>query len=328
MLIGAIDAGGTKILAAVMTETGEVLARCQDSVRTQTPDVPAYFTRCAEMLAGCAREAGTRVEDLRGAGMNIPGMVTADGQVLGSPSSRWGAFDARALLASQPGFENLPLFFENDVNACALAERRFGGAGDDFLWITVSTGIGGAVVADGRVIRGAGGCAGEFGHIVVERENPLPCGCGGMGCLEAQAAGPAIKKRAAAAGLGAETDAKRCAELAWQGNALATKIYEETGVWLGRALAVYANLLNPASVYIGGGVSGALDLMLPAIRRTLTAEAIPQCRGMRVERTRLGYEAALMGAAAVCLDGLGLNSSAHNTLVFEPIIRMESAHEI
>ena len=303
MFIGAIDAGGTKVLTAVMTETGKVLARRQDSV--PTADVPAYFSRCAEMLAVCAREVGVGVEGLDGVGMNIPGMVMPSGRVLGSPSAGWGVFEARPLLLKALGIEHGNVFFENDINACALAEQRFGGADGDFVWITISTGNGGAVVADGRLVRGAGGCAGEFGHLKVERDHPRRCGCGGLGCLEAHASGVAIGRRAEETGLGIGTDAKRCEELARQGNATALAVYEETGVYFGRALAIAANLLNPSCAYIGGGVSKALDLMLPAIRRTLSTEALPQCVDLKVERTRLGYEAALLGATAVCLDGLG-----------------------
>jgi glucokinase len=236
--------------------------------------------------------------------MNIPGMVTGDGTVLGSPSAGWGAFEAKPLLRRALGLPQSNVFFENDINACALAELKFGGASGDFVWITISTGNGGAVVSDGRLVRGAGGCAGEFGHLKVERAHPYRCGCGGLGCLEAHASGVAIKRRAAEAGLGVDTDAKRCAELARGGNAAALGVYEETGVYLGRALAIAANLLNPSTAFIGGGVSQALDLMLPAIRRTLELEALPQCKNVKVVQTKLGYEAALLGAAAVCLDGL------------------------
>lgn len=299
MLIGAIDAGGTKVLTAVLTEAGEILARRQAPV--PPADVPAYFTCCAAMLAECAREIGSSIQTLDGVGMNIPGMVAADGRVLGSPSAQWGAFDARPLLETG----GTPLFFENDINACALAEKRFGNAGDDFVWVTVSTGNGGAAVANGNLVRGAAGCAGEFGHLKVEHRHPYPCQCGGLGCLEAHASGVAIARRARETGLGVDADARQCEELARQGNATALAIYHEAGVHLGRALAIAANLLNPATAYIGGGVSKALDLMLPAIQRTLEAEALPQCRDMRVMRTRLGYEAALLGAAAVCLNGLG-----------------------
>lgn len=302
MLIGAIDGGGTKLLVGVITEDGRIVSRRQAA--SKTADVAAYFRHGAEMLADCAKEVGIVVGDLAGVGVSIPGMVTPEGRVLGAPAAGWGAFDARPLLASAPGFAGVKVFFENDINACALAEMRFGGADGDFVWVTVSTGNGGAVVADGKLVRGSGGCAGEFGHIKVERVNPFPCGCGGKGCLEAHASGVAIARRAREAGLPVGTDARLCEELARQGDPVAMRIYDQTGVYLGRALAAAANLLNPSRAYIGGGVAAALDLMRPAIRRTLTEDALPQCRNLDVLRTHLGYEAALLGAAAVCLEGL------------------------
>lgn len=302
MLIGAIDAGGTKVLTAVMTETGEVLAKRQASV--PTADVAHYFKHCAEMLIESAGEARIKLHELDGVGMNIPGMVTSEGSVLGSPSAGWASFEARPLLSEALKFNPDKLYFENDINSCALAEKHFGGADGNFIWLTISTGNGGAVVANGDLIRGANGCAGEIGHIKVEWQDAYPCGCGGSGCLEAHASGVAIARRAAESGLGHDTDARRCEELAREGNAVALTIYKETGVYLGRALAAVANLVNPEFAFIGGGVSAALDLMLPAIRDTLKSEAVPQCADLKVVRTRLGYEAALLGAAAVCLNGL------------------------
>ncbi len=302
MLIGAIDGGGTKVLAAVVTQDGQIVARQQAAVPTS--DIPAYFQHCAKLLADCAQQAGVAVRELHGVGMNIPGMVTADGHVLGSPSAGWGAFAARPLLADALLLPGERLFFENDINACALAELRFGNAQGDFVWVTVSTGNGGAVVVNGRLVRGSGGCAGEFGHLKVERSAPYPCGCGGRGCLEAHASGVAIARRAVAAGLPAGTDAKECEALARQGNPIALAIYAQTGTYLGRALSMAANLLNPTHAFIGGGVAKALDLMLPTLQRTLIEETIPQCRDLHVVQTSLGYEAALLGAAATCLDGL------------------------
>jgi len=309
MLIGAIDGGGTKVLAAVMTAAGAIVARRQAAV--PTADIPAYFQRCAEMLQACAQEAGVAVQALSGVGMNIPGMVTPDGHVLGSPSAGWGAFHARPLLADALALPGERLFFENDINACALAEQRFGGAGDDFVWLTISTGNGGAVVTNGKLVRGGGGCAGEFGHLKVERDAPYPCGCGGCGCLEAHASGVAIARRAVEAGLPAGTDAKRCEELARRGNSVALAVYAQTGVYLGRALAIAANLMNPTHAFIGGGASKALDLMLPSLQRTLALEALPQCGQLAVTQTSLGYEAAVMGAAAVCLTGLTRPRTRH-----------------
>ena len=304
MLIGAIDAGGTKVLTAVMKESGEVVSRQQNSVTTS--NIPDYFKRCADMLTTCANEAGCNVGNLGGIGMNIPGMVTPDGCVLGSPSAGWDTFEARPLLMRALGIDHGNIFFENDINACALAELHFGGADGDFIWLTISTGNGGAVVANGNLLRGAQGCAGEIGHIKVERHSAYPCGCGGSGCLEAHASGVAIARRAAEAGLARDTDARRCEELAREGNAIALAVYAETGIYIGRALASAANLVNPEYAFIGGGVSAALDLMLPAIEDTLKNEAVPQCADLKVVRTRLGYDAALLGAAAVCLGGMDI----------------------
>jgi glucokinase len=194
------------------------------------------------------------------------------------------------------------VFIENDVNACALAEMRFAHGGSNFLWMTVSTGIGGAVVADGRLVRGAGFCAGEIGHVKVEFERPRLCGCGQSGCLEAHASGTAIGRLARQAGL--EADAKQCEALALQGNPVALAVLAQAGRYIGRALAMTANVLNPQRVYIGGGVAHALGLLLPSIREEFERGVLPQCRNVEIEQTRLGYEAALFGAAAICLDGL------------------------
>ena len=301
MLIGAIDGGGTKVLTAVMTETGKVLARRQASV--PTADYAAYFARCAEMLGACAAEVGVRLEDLEGVGASLPAMTDGRDRVLGSPSAGWGAFSVRPLLVPALGMGTDRVFIENDVNACAMAEMRFAHGGGDFIWMTVSTGIGGAVVANGRLVRGAGFCAGEIGHVKVEFEHPRLCGCGGRGCLEAHASGTAIGRQAAEAGL--EADAKQCAELAAQGNPAAVAVLARAGRHMGRALAMTANVLNPERVYIGGGVAHSLELLLPSIREEFERGVLPQCRNVVIEQTRLGYEAALFGAAAVCLDGLG-----------------------
>lgn len=157
-------------------------------------------------------------------------------------------------------------------------------------------------MADGRLIHGAGFCAGEIGHVKVEFDRPRPCGCGGLGCLEAQASGKAIGRLAGEAGL--EADAKRCAELANEGNPVARAVFAQAGRHMGRALAMVANVLNPGKVYIGGGVAHSLPLLLPSLREEFGRGVLPQCQDFVFEQTRLGYEASLFGAAAVCLEGL------------------------
>ncbi len=306
MHIGAIDGGGTKVLVGVVTADGRVLARRQESVPTADP--AAYFARCGALLDGCAAECGLGLEALAGVGVSLPAMTDGRDRVFGSPSAGWGPFAVRPLLREALGPAAARTYIENDVNACARAEVRFAHGGRDFVWMTVSTGIGGAVVADGRLVRGARGCAGELGHLKVEHERPRPCGCGGQGCLEAQASGTAIGRLAREVGLG-DVDAKCVEALARAGEPAARLVLAQAGRWLGRGLALAANLLNPGRIYIGGGVSHALDLLLPALREAFARDALPLCREVVITRTRLGYEASLLGAAAVCLDGLAAGTA-------------------
>ena len=305
MLIGAIDGGGTKVLTAVMDESGAVLARRQEAVPTAPHE--AYFARCGALLSECAAACGVGLEALAGVGVSLPAMTDGRDRVLGSPSAGWGAFCVRPLLVSALGAASGRVFIENDVNACALAEMRFAQGGANFVWMTVSTGIGGAVVADLRLVRGANCCAGELGHLKVEFTHPRPCGCGGEGCLEAHASGTAIGRLAREAGL-PQSDGKRVEALARKGDPAARNVLAQAGRYIGRGLALAANVLNPERAYIGGGVSNALDLLMPSIRMAFERDAIPQCRGMTIERTHLGYEASLLGAAAVCLDGLSASA--------------------
>jgi len=193
----------------------------------------------------------------------------------------------------------VPAFADNDVNVCALGERACGGCKgvDNFLWITVSNGIGGGLVLDGRLYRGKNNCAGEIGHFIVEEDalSARECGCGRRGCLEAMAAGPGIA--AAYAGLtGIEASAWQIAERAKAGEEAARKVYERAGGYIGKAAAFCANLLNLEKAVIGGGVSGSYELFHPAMvgaaERYIMKEANP---GFCFERTALGYDAALVG---------------------------------
>ena len=304
----AIDAGGTKLLVGVVNERGEVLARRKEAVTEHGHT--AYFARCAELSRAALADAGLAFGDLAAVGMNIPGMTTPDGHVYGSPSSGWPSFEARPLLEGLLGCPGLPVFFENDINACAVAERRFGGAPDDFVWLTVSTGNGGAVFSGGKLVRGANNCAGEIGHVKVEYEHPLPCGCGGLGCLEAHASARAIERRAKEVYAddpdwkGKSVSAKDLEALARSGDERARAIYADAGKYIGRALAAAANFVNFKRAYIGGGVAPALDLMLPTLMAALKAGTVgPAADGVEVVRTALGYEAALLGAAAVAFEG-------------------------
>ena len=209
-----------------------------------------------------------------------------------------------------------PVFIDNDVNACALAERQFGICKEiqDFLWITVSNGIGGGLILGGKVYSGHFGNAGEIGHFNVGENDAhsggtFRCGCGNTGCLEAEAAGPGIARRYAAL-LKRESPvatAREIADRARGGDETAKKVFEITGRLIGKAASYAVNLLNLEKVVIGGGVSNSFDLLFPSMEATFREkvfrDANPKIRSGQTlfEKTGLGLDAGLAGAVALAL---------------------------
>ena len=202
---------------------------------------------------------------------------------------------------------------DNDVNACAWAEAHFGaGRGlDSFFWMTVSTGIGGAVVSGGRIVGGANAMAGEIGHLVVNPGGEV-CGCGNRGCLEAEAAGPAWMRRALrrldadggylAARPRSEVNARAIAEGARAGDTLCIEVLRESAVMLARGVAAVYTLLDPEAVVLGGGVAGALDLILPVLLRHVPSLVLAAgARRTVLGPSQLGYDAALIGAGSLAM---------------------------
>ncbi|HWI61580.1 MAG TPA: ROK family protein [Symbiobacteriaceae bacterium] len=292
MIAGAVDFGGTKLMVGLVDDQGTVLAQ----KTMATPDQPAAVADAAASLLGELR--GDR--ELVGVGSTVPGLADGKRGILRhAPAHGWRDLPWAAMLEERTG---LPVRIANDVNACALAEQRFGaGRGvDSLLWVTVSTGIGAGLIANGSIYEGAHGIAGEVGHIVVTEHGPT-CGCGHKGCVESVASGPAIARRARGAGLDVK-DAAEVFALARQGDPIASWMVAEAGKYLGRAFAVCFNLFDPEVLVVGGGVAQSLDLLLPHIEKTMGVRAIclPE-HSPRVIATKLGYEAALIGAGALVL---------------------------
>lgn len=292
MIAGAVDFGGTKLMVGLVDEFGKIIIQ-------QTVPTPKEPAAVADTAAALLREMkGDRT--LVGVGSTVPGLANSrEGILRYAPAHGWRDLPWAAMLSERTG---LPVRIANDVNACALAEQRYGaGRGvSDLLWVTVSTGVGAGLVLNGRIFEGAHGIAGEIGHIVVT-EHGNACGCGNRGCVESVASGPAIARRAQLAGLDVK-DAAGVFELARQGNDVARWMVAEAGKYLGRAFAVAFNLFDPAMLVVGGGVARSLDLLLPHIEKTIAKRAIslPE-HPPRVVATELGYEAALVGAAALVL---------------------------
>lgn len=305
-----IDLGGTKTALALVTRAGEVIAhrRIESAAARQQEGLLAA---CAAIGTSLARESG----GVTAVGLALPGPVAGDRRRLLRAQSL-SELDGIDLVAWAEATFGAPAVADNDANAAALAEARFGaGRGARIVcYFTLSTGIGGGIVADGRLFRGAHGLAGEFGHQKVHPHGPR-CGCGGHGCLEAVASGTAIARRAAELAarhpesLLAEAEFRRgrpltaalVAEAVRAGDAIAIHLWEEVGEFIGIGIANAVNLFDPECVVLGGGLTGSAELFLPALQQELAAHAMPEVLpSVRVALAALGEQAGVIGAAALC----------------------------
>lgn len=332
-----IDLGGTKILGGIVDEAGRILAeRRRPTPASEGPVVVLAAVRAVvEELLAEARTPGRLVGGPGGplAPEPLPGVAAALGaragerptsQVIGAEPLEVvglglgipGPVDAKRgrsrFSPNLPGFANteifpafadlgLPLAMENDVRCHAWGERCFGaGRGvDDFLLVTIGTGIGSGIILGGRLYTGADGMAGEIGHIVMAPDGP-PCGCGNGGCLEAVSSGRAIGRRASAAGLG--ESAQALFDRVAAGEPTAGALLEQIAADLGRGLATAVNLLNPGQLLVGGGVAAVGELLLGPVKRHYEASLMPVLRGScPLLPAHLAEEAGVVGAAALHL---------------------------
>jgi len=312
MFLGAIDIGGTKTIVAVCDEKGDILE--MENFPTENGGWVEHFSITAEKFIQCINKLQVGIDDLIGIGINVPGMVDENGVLIYAPHQNWRDVPVREYFSNF--FRIDKIIVENDVNSCAIGERIFAGGGNDFLWITISTGNGGAIVANGQLIRGNRNCAGEFGHLKVEFDSPRKCSCGQYGCLEAHSSGTAVKEQFEEALLNDfqfkelvlnrqvkdknfKIDAYGLSLLAREANPTAIGIFKKAGMYLGRAISYGVNISNPKTVYIGGGISESLDLILPDLIQELKKCAVEECGNVMICRTKLGYNAAIIGAAAL-----------------------------
>lgn len=299
-----IDIGGSKLVVGLVGTDGTVLARQKAS--WDKLDADSVIRTVVEVSDALLQNAqGVRVGAI---GVNIPGLADAEaGLWLEACFSGIRNIPIAEILKRRFG---LPVFIDNDVNNCAIAEKVFGVCREctDFVWLTVSNGCGGALYLHDDVYHGVMNTAGEFGHIIVEERGGYPCGCGNSGCLEAQAAGPGIVRRFLDAGGPEQVDgypvgAKEIAGLARAGDERATEIFRREGYYIGKALAAVINAIAPQKAIIGGGVAEAIDLFMPELLRTIDRMTYRKASGHTViEKTGLGYDAALVGAASLAMS--------------------------
>jgi len=303
-----LDIGGTRISAAVVSHRGEAKALAREATPRQEGAhvVLDRVTRLAEAVI--LQSEGLELEGI-GIGFGGPvdhhaGRIRTSHHVFG-----WADIDVLAALSERFG---LPCYLENDANAGGLGEALFGAAQGraSLLYVNIGTGVGGAIVIEGRIHRGANSNAGELGHVVLDPHGP-PCTCGKRGCVEALCSGDAIGAMARNADLSGSALAKLPTEdlsgrevgkRAAAGDSIAREIIGRSASFMGLALAGAANLLDPEVIVLGGGVSQLGPVYLEPCREAFRAHAmhIP-AQHTKILPAQLGYDAGVIGAAAVAL---------------------------
>lgn len=311
-LVLGIDLGGTKILTAVANSLGKVLSR-DHSVTPATKGPEAVIQSILESVGRALDQAGIAASELGAIGVGAPGLSNPHtGIIFTEPNL--------------PGWRDVPLrdiiereidkktFLINDANAAALGEFHFGvGRGTrHFIYITISTGIGGGIVIDGKIYTGCTGTAAEVGHMTIDDDGPV-CSCGNTGCWETLGSGTALAREARhRIEEGARTSIldfvdgdteKVTAQIihtaAEEGDALAKELIARTGYYVGVGLANLINIFNPELIVIGGGLSNIGDMLLGPAYEAAEERAFKEAyRAVRFAPAKLGRDSGVLGAAA------------------------------
>jgi glucokinase len=302
-----VDLGGTKMLLGVLDADSEVLWESREASTGQTEET------LIELLMREVEEARAARPDVEAVGLGIPATVDHErGVAVSAVNLPLSDVPLRDLIGERTG---LPVFVDNDATVAALAEHLYGAAkgARNAVMLTIGTGIGGGLVIGGELYRGSTGAGAELGHTVIDLDGPECQGnCPGRGCVETLASGTAIGREGRAAAErepdsvlarmrtdGHEIDGKAVTEAALGGDEAARGVFELVGTRLGAALASFANVFEPETIVIGGGVIAAGDLLLDPARRELASRALPPMNRTPVVPAELGPDAGMIGAAAM-----------------------------
>jgi len=292
-----IDLGGTYIKIGLVNSEGSIITR----KKLVTPVSGGYRAVINLIIKNLPFPKNAQC---RGIGFGVPGFVNArKGLVYRLVNIRgWDNVPLKKIMEKQTGIRAC---IDNDVNCMVMGEAAFGAAKgkQNVFGITLGTGVGGGIIINGRIYRGAGFTAGEIGHITVAKNGPR-CNCGNRGCLEAFVGNNRIiaryKRRT---GIKGTITAKDIQKAAQKGDKYARRIWQEAGEYIGIALAGIINVLNPEIIVIGGGVSGAGHFLMDSIRKTVEERALPiASSGTEIKKAKLGNDAGIIGSAALCLE--------------------------
>lgn len=302
-----LDIGGTKSAAVVGDEQGQVLARRAEP--TPYGDWPEAVAFLVQLLRDVCQDSGLALADASALGVSCGGPLDSQTGVVYAPPNlpHWTAVPLKARLEEAFG---LPTFVENDANATALAEHRWGaGVGcRDMAFLTMGTGIGAGLILDGSLYRGRRDLAGEVGHATVLPDGPL-CLCGKRGCLEALASGTALGRMGRECFSDNTLTAHDVCKRARQGDPIAQGIVAEVAHWMGVGLANLLHTLNLERIVLGTLAVHAADLLLEPIRASTQAHCWPRIwEGTQILPAALGDSAQDKAALAAALSGCKNNT--------------------
>jgi len=296
-----VDFGKRHLAVAVCDLGHRVLAeRWQEMEEDYAAD--AALAAAGDLVDATLAEAGAAPASAIGVGIGLPGPLHARSGTLGSATILPGWSGARLREDVEERFE-LPVFIDNDANLGARAEALWGAGRDTdtFVYLKVATGIGSGLIANGQVLRGAGGTAGEIGHIAVQDDGDI-CRCGNRGCLETVASTTAVVRMLERA-LGETLEPEQIISRARGGDLACARALADAGRHIGAAAAMLCNLFNPQRIAVGGSLGAAGDLLIDPMREAAQLRAIPSAAAdAEIVPAELGERAELLGALALVLD--------------------------
>lgn len=307
-VILGMDIGGTGMRAALVDSKGEIKGKFIDENRSG--ETLAHIGQVIEMLINEGRQLGVETTSI---GIGLAGLVDPATEVLAS-SPTMISMEGMNFRKEIEMISGLPVAINNDANSAGYAEWKLGsGRGtDSAVALFVGTGVGGAIILDGKLYVGKDGVAGEVGHLVVSPDGP-ECPCGGKGCLEQLGSGTAVQKyvekelqqgrKSSLTLAGSGISGREILVAAQAGDELSIEAYWEVGKWLGVAVASLANLLNVEVAILGGGAMVAHEFILPSVLKRVGKHTMKvQKKTLRVERNTLDRKAGTIGAALLSLQ--------------------------
>lgn len=304
-----IDVGGTTVKCGLFDVKGQILDKWEIPTRTENngehilPDV-------ADTINAKIQEKQISKEEIAGVGIDVPGPVDEEGNVLIAVNLHWGFIRLVEVMEKLIG---LPVKAGNDANVAALGEMwKGGGAGyHNVVMVTLGTGVGGGIIVNGKIVTGSHGSGGEIGHVHVDDNMQEKCNCGNKGCLEQFVSATGIVRMAnkmldeteePSVLRNGEVSAKSVFDAVKAKDPLALKLAEQFGKYLGTALAVIAGVVDPEVYVIGGGVSKAGQVVIDYIQKYYKEYAFTGCKDTAFALAELGNDAGIYGAAKLVLD--------------------------